>query len=180
MALVPLVLLTACNKGQEGELVLRLRWSAEHRAGLAQVRVEPDWGGVSRHPVRDAGWQRFGHTVDQATLLAAPESAAETHDGAVLLTAGQLPAGDYRRVFVSIPRLSGVNEAGRPVAINGHIEPIARSFRMAAGQRVTIDLVLALLKTPEASPFEEPVQAFVMGAFLVEDERPPPSAGDGT
>lgn len=180
MALVPLVLLTACNKSQEGELVLRLRWSAEHRAGLAQVRVEPDWGGVSRHPVRDAGWQRFGHTVDQATLLAAPESAAETHDGAVLLTAGQLPAGDYRRVFVSIPRLSGVNEAGRPVAINGHIEPIARSFRMAAGQRVTIDLVLALLKTPEASPFEEPVQAFVMGAFLVEDERPPPSAGDGT
>lgn len=176
--LVPLLLAAACGPPPDGELVLRLRWSGDHRAGLAAVLVEPDWGGVSQHPVRDAGWRRFGSTVNRATLDAS--LSASTAEGAAVLTSGPLASGDYRRVFVAIPRLSGMDSAGRPVAINGHIEPIARSFRLERGQRVTIDLVLALLPTPEASPFAEPVQAFIMDAVVAAQDPPLFVPGSGT
>lgn len=174
-AAAALLLLAGCRPPASGELTLRLRWSPEHRAGLSAIVVEPDWGGVSRHPVRDAGWRRFGRTVDEARLPADGAGAA-----AVVLTVGRLPSGDYRRVFVAIPRLSGLDAAGRPVPVNGHIEPIARDFRLAANARVTIDLTLAILPTPPQSPFPEPVQAFIMDAQVVGDPDRTGGAADRT
>ena len=154
--------LIACRPAPatEGELILRLRWSPEHRGGLRELNLEPDWGGVNRHGFRDAGWQRFGQTANRVTLRA---DVAQS----VVLTRGFLPAGDYARVFVAIPRVAGRDDRGRPVAVNPHIEPIARAVSLPSGGHAVVDLVIAILPTPPQSPFRESVQAFIMDAQLV-------------
>lgn len=164
-ALLPLGLalaLAGCRgaPAAEGELVLRLRWAPEHQGGLTELRLEPDWGGVSNHRFRDAGWERFGRTVNQVVLRAAD-------DEAVVLTQGRLAAGSYGRVFVAIPRVEGRDVAGRPVAVNAHIEPIARPLTVRAGGRTEVELVIAVLPTPPQSPFHEALQAFIMDARLL-------------
>lgn len=166
-ALLPLGLslaLAGCRGASvaEGELVLRLRWAPEHRGGLTELRLEPDWGGVSRHHFRDAGWERFGRTVDKVVLRAAV-------DEAVVLTQGRLAAGSYGRVFVAIPKVEGRDAANRAVAVNAHIEPIARPLTVRQGERTVVDLVIAVLPTPPQSPFREAVQAFIMDARLLSE-----------
>lgn len=161
---VLLLALAACRAapGEQGELVLRLRWAPEHRAGLSRLNLEPDWGGVSRHRFRDAGWIRFGRTVDRVVLAAGDGSAA-------VLTTGRLPVGDYGRVFVSIPRVEGRDASGHRVAVNAHVEPIARPLTVRPEGRTVVDLVIAVLPTPPQSPFAEPLQAFIMDANLPPD-----------
>lgn len=126
-----------CGDRPTGRLELQLRIAEADLGGLAELRLEPDWAGASRHPNRDAGWRRIA--LLERSLALSPAGSLS-----VSVASGDLPAGRYDRVLVSTPIVSGRTSSGAVVPVVSHIEPIARDFELPGGSslRIAIDLVL--------------------------------------
>ena len=151
-------LLSACLAPRApGTLELRLRLAPSTVTGLDRIEVMPEWGGASRGPERDAGWQRVPALSDRLALPGSGEP--------VLVARGQLAPGRYDRVHVAVPRVTALDRDGATVTLLGHIEPIARGFEIAPGETLTVDIELIVL--PGSSIGDGRPEMFVKDARLV-------------
>lgn len=142
-----------------GELALRLVLGEP--GPFAALIVRPYWGGANDELSRALGWTGFSGRPDAVVLH--PRVP-------VLVARGPLAAGRWNRVFAAALEVRGRLRSGRRVRVANHIEPIARGFDLAPGQRVTVDVELVVLDAPGNAPTYE---AFVRDARLVAAPRAP-------
>lgn len=145
-AFVLAVAIVGCRPVPTGTLELRWHLPAGAGAGLDTVRIEPEWAGANRGPIRDADWSRIPLTTDRVAFGLAPDATGTV--APVAVARGPLPAGRWDRVFVAAPSVTARAPDGATLALTSHIEPIARGFDLPNGGRVTVDIELIVLPAP--------------------------------
>jgi len=138
-----------------GSLELRFRLPAGATAGLAEVRLAPAWGGANRGEDRNDGYVRVALVAENFVL-------PTRGDRPVTVARGEIAPGAYAHVFVETPAVTGRRADGTVVAVTSHIEPIARSFELAPGGHVSIDIELIVL--PRGQRFGGGFEIFVKDA----------------
>lgn len=152
--------LAACRPAADtGTLELRYILPAAATAGLAELKLEPDWAAANQGEDRYANYTRIPLLADRLTLPAAG-------DAPVPLARGDLPAGHYDYVYSETPKVTGRRPDGTPVEVISHIEPIARGFDLKPGETTVIDVELIVL--PRGERFGGGIEIFVKDARVVQ------------
>jgi len=122
-----------------------------------RIELEPIWAGVNRGQARHQGWRRIEllpSVIPEAGRVALSAGTSQP------VARGSLPAGTWDRVFVAVG--SAVADVDRP--LENHIEPIAMSLTVPAGETVCVDIALIVLERSSAPGLW---RVFVRGVDLV-------------
>lgn len=141
-----------------GTLALTWVLASDGTPGPAAVRLEPDWAGAGRGPVRDAGWTRIPVAAGEVTVVAGADSPGS-------VAYGQLPSGRYNRVFIAAPVATALDGRGNETPLLSHVEPIARGFDLAPGEDAAIEIELVV--RPPSSTGDGRPELFVKDARRV-------------
>lgn len=140
--LVATLSLTACRADQSN-LRLSFAVAPDDSSGFTALRFEPTWGGVNRGPLRDENWTRVPVV---ASSVEWPDASAPDRMAPVLMARGTVPAGDYLRVYVETPRVTGVAADGTATTLEAHIEPMV--FPVVVTDDAVTDVVIDLIILP--------------------------------
>ena len=140
---------------------LTLRYVLGEAGPFTSLVVRPYWGGANNDRLRARGWTGF--TARRDAVLLHPRVP-------VAVFAGPLPAGRWHRVLPAALEVHGRLRSGRRVRLRNHIEPIARGFDLADGQRLTVDVELIVMAAPGGA---DSYEVFVRDARLVDAPHAP-------
>ena len=125
-------------EGAPGHLEIEFTLDPESHGDFVALELELlDCAGAGHGFVRDGGWRRVGPSSASTNLVTLDPTSPR------LVASGDLPPGEYHRVFAAVDAAVGLRGDGDRQRLNAHVEPIARPFTLEPGGRdrvrVTVD-----------------------------------------